>query len=287
MKGGSKGGAAMDAFFSLTDPVDQFDREKFEVSLRTSRHICNVMYMPDVLADKRVEGVTFENVSFSKTVIRSVNFKECKFINCLFIATKFEASEFHDCNFYTCNFYKSSFSHVYAKPAQFIAAVPHCKYSNVGIHLFQQLRNNYSDEMQPEFLQEAEFWFKYWKRKQHWNEFIWKPSIKRFGSWAGSWLYGITFGYGLRARNLLVTTVVVVFSLSAAAYKLAPLLFVSGNQVSFVESLYFTIATMITMGAAGFIPVSDAGYLYVIVNALLGIVLLSAAVNAIAKRVAR
>lgn len=280
-----------DPFFSLKGNVRDFDITALADALETSRHVCNVIYRPDKLdlVRKRIEGVTFENVSFSKTDIEGFTFKNCKFMDCLFIATRFIDVNFHSCSFLRSNFYKASFSKIYGKPEQFSGAVPSDQYANIGVHLYQELRDNYVDEAQPEFMREAEYQFKKWSQKLMWIEMRRKHGFKiSFAlNWLGLGVYRLLFGYGLRLRNLVVTTFISVLLLTILAKKYAPQMFAEGGAVTWMKSVYFTISTMVTMGAVGFTPISDAGYFFLILNAIVGVLLLSATLNAFSKRVSR
>lgn len=279
-----------DPFFRLRGAVKDFDSEAFAYALATSKHVCNVIYRPDRLdiARNRIEGVTFENVSFSKTLIERITFKSCKFVDCLFIATKLIDTDFHSCSFIRSNFYKASFRGVYGKPKQFSGAVSADRYANVGVHLYQELRDNYVDEAQPEFMREAEYQFKKWSQKLLWVEM----RRGRFDSssairWLGLAVYRVSFGYGLRLRNLVVTTLLSVLLLTIIARTFSEVLFAEEGAMTWVRGVYFTISTMVTLRAVGFTPKSDAGYIFLILNVLVGVVLLSATLNAFSKRVSR
>jgi hypothetical protein len=279
---------AKDKFFTLRLPYDQFDKAQFEQALRTSKHICNVLYAPDELSDYRIESKMFENVSFSKTTLKGLNFKNCVFKHCLFIATQLEKVEFHNCQFVECNFFKAEFRGVYGHPRQFAKAIRSGSYANVAVHLYQELRDNFLDEMQPEFRREAEYQFRRWKRKLYWREILAGNNLPRsILRWTGSALYGFVFGYGFRVRNLLLTTVSAILFLSLVSHANHATFFMDNGDVTLIRSLYFTVSTMVTMGAVGFTPLSDAGYAYVLLNALVGVLLITATVNSIAKRVAR
>lgn len=277
-----------DAFFTMRVPFEKMNVDQFALALRTSGHIKDVLYEPDVLEDKTINDIEFQNVSLSKTHIQRITFNRCTFRNCLFIGTEFEEVGFHSCSFIDCNFFRSKFKQVYAKPAQFAQAVRKHSYANVAVGLFQGLRDNYSDTMQPEHRREAEYFFQVWSRRLKWSEIMSSSTkIRSALAWFGSLAYGNLFGYGYRLRNLLITTSVVVVLLTCAAHSFHQILFEENGVVSVVRSLYFTVSTMVTMGAVGFTPVTSSGYLFVLLNALCGIVLITATVSAIAKRVAR
>jgi hypothetical protein len=276
-------------FFKLNEPVSVFDSEQFLEHLRTSRHICNVHYAPDTLENRKIKGVTFENVSFSKTRLFRLTFNQCSFVDCLFIGTYFDSVEFHDCDFRDCNFYKSVFRNVYGKPQQFHEAITDSRYANIAVHLYQQLRENYSMESQREFKNEAEYGFAKWRRK---NDFLQARRrnlrvAQYVPSHIVSWLYDMLFGYGYRSRNLLLTAVCLVVTACAFNHYFAAKLFAEPVQASIVKTVYFTITTMTTLGAAGYIPNTELGYIFVLLNLVIGISILSAAITAIFKKLVR
>jgi uncharacterized protein YjbI with pentapeptide repeats len=156
-------------FFKLNQPYKKLDMDEFEEQLCVSKHLCNILYLPDELTSKKIVDTTFENVSLSKTNINKLTFKNCVFKDCLFIGSFFESVEFHDCSFENCNFFKAKLKDVYAKPKQFQNTILDSKYSNIAIHLYQQLRENYYSSSQKEFKNDAEYYFCVWKRK---NDYV-------------------------------------------------------------------------------------------------------------------
>ncbi|MCW8813305.1 MAG: ion channel [Ignavibacteriaceae bacterium] len=276
-------------FFKLNTPFETFDSERFDNQLIVSKHLCNILYSPEQLTSKKITGVKFENVSFSKTTISKLTFKECLFKDCLFIGTEFDSVEFHDCVFENCNFFKSKFISVYAKPRQFRKAITDSKFSNIAIHLYQQLRENYYQGSQREFKNEAEYYFCIWKRK---NDFIQakRKNIKFYKFLPNhivSWVYGATLGYGYKLKNLIITTCFIVVSLVLVNHLFADVLFSSPTTKSIIKTTYFTITTMATLGASGYTPNTEVGYVFVIINVLTGISIFSAAINSIFKKVIR
>jgi len=276
-------------FFNLNTPFEKFDRDMFFVQLRTSKHICNVRYEPGFFENKKVSGVTFENFSFSKTVIRHVTFFNCIFKDCLFIGTEFDSVELHDCAFENCNFFKSKFSSVYAKPRQFRKTITDKQYSNIAVHLYHQLRENYYKESQREFKNEAEYYFGHWKRKNELSQ-----SKRKGQKWyqylhrhVGSWLYGYLLGYGYRLRNLVATASVIMVLIVSTNHALTSYLFSKPTDSSLIKTIYFTVTTMATLGASGYNPDTEVGYMFVVLNVFIGISILSATISAIFKKVIR
>lgn len=276
-------------FFKLNGQFEEFDTERMVSQLKTSKHIVNVLYRPDKFTEKKVDDVTFENVSLSKTVIERCTFKKCIFKDCLFIGTEFFDVEFHGCKFVNCNFFKSKFSSVYGKPDQFKDAILDPSYSNIAVHLYQQLRENYYTESQREYKNEAEYYFSKWKRKLSFNEaqrnnMQW---YKYIPAQVVSLIYDVTLGYGYRLRNLVVSTIILISFLVAINHYFSGYLFVEQESPSLIKSIYFTITTMATLGASGFSPLSEIGYVVVTINVLIGISVLTATVNSIFRKVIR
>ena len=276
-------------FFKLNQPFKPFDLDEFNEQLHVSKHLCNILFSPEELSSKRINGITFENVSLSKTNINKVTFKECRFIDCLFIGTVFDSVEFHDCYFENCNFFKVKLKSVYAKPDQFKKAIVDARFSNIAIHLYQQLRENYYHSSQKDFKNDAEYYFCIWKRK---NDFIQAKRKKKIWyeyvpSHILSWIYGATLGYGYKLKNLIVTTLLVVMTLIFTNHLFADFLFSPPTQKSIIKTTYFTITTMATLGASGYTPNTDIGYIFVIINVLTGVTIFSAMINSIFKKVIR
>ena len=276
-----------DKFFKLNAPFHTFDREQLIANLQTSKHIYSILYKSDALEDQRISGTTFENVSFSKTNIQRVTFSNCIFIDCLFIGTQITLVEFHDCTFKDCNFFKSKFTQVYAKPAQFRKAISDVQYANVAVHLYQQLRDNYYQESQRTFKNEAEYYFAHWERVNN------RIQSKRKGMkwyqrlYVGSFLHEHLLGYGYRLRNLAITALVIIILAVIINHTFASSLFTTSINPSFITTIYFTITTMVTLGATGYSPNTEFGYVIVVINALFGITILSATISAIFKRIIR
>jgi len=277
-----------DDFFQISAPFTKMETEdEFFKLLSQARHINNIMYMPNNLTSKKIVSVTFENVSFSKTELKDVTFERCVFKNCLFIYSIFDGVRFHSCSFNCCNFFRAKFNtSCYAKPGQFKNAVCDDKYANVAVWLFDQLRLLYKEESQKSYKAEAEYYFNDWlyvhnykKRKSNENIFVFyskKIALK---------FYGKLFGYGYRLRNLVLTTSIIFVLLVVINRLLGDFIFDSGGINSFSQSIYFTVTTMLTLGASGFGNPTCIGRWLIIANVLLGISLLSFTVSALFNRI--
>lgn len=279
----------LENFFELNGRVKKLTKEKLLLLLETSTHICNVLYEPVSLEHLRISDIIFENVSFSKTQLRELTFKNCIFRDCLFIGTEFDSVEFHGCKFEDCNFWKSTFVSVYAKPGQFRKAISDKRYANIAVHLYHELRENYYREAQREFKNEAEYYFRHWERIDE----LFQLELKgkkwyRYGlKYYRSWLYDFTLGYGYHFKNLAVTACCITIIAMVSNHMWADFLFSAPADPSITESIYFTITTMATLGASGYSPDTEVGYMCVVGNVLIGITILSATISAIFKRLIR
>ena len=280
----------LDKFFKLKNPATTSKIEKFSdfaERLQTSKHLCNLLYMPDELKNIKIEDMNFENMSFSKTSVNDVILKNCTFKDCLFIGTNFVNGSMHNCKFISCNFFKATFKGVYAKPHQFKDAIQNNSYANIAVSLFNQLRNVYKEDSQKEYKSEAEYYFYKWKRIEDYMSakhegvkwYIYTP--KRIATW----LYGVLFGFGYRLRNLIVTTILTLSILIAINHCYDYLIFKSVTDQSIIKSVYFTITTMATLGASGVSEFTKLGYFIVIVDVLIGISLLTVTINSVFKKV--
>jgi uncharacterized protein YjbI with pentapeptide repeats len=147
-------------------------QEVFYEHLERSDHLKLTIYKPDELTridqsrTQRIEGKTFEEVSFSKTKVFGVIFRACTFKKCQLIATTFENCEFHGCRFISTNTHKIAFKETYIDPLSFDKCLDWRKHQNIGVHLYQTLINNCRDQEQIEFERDAQFLFFRWKRYQ-------------------------------------------------------------------------------------------------------------------------
>lgn len=207
-------------FFKLNDPFhDVIGQVEFERLLSISHDLRNLIYRADELKPLgnhpklKIKGHTFYNFSFSKTDITNVVFIDCKFEDCLFIGTSVKDCEFHNCNFINVNTFKISIENTYINPESFSKCFTGIDKSNIAIHLFQQLINNSKDQGHLRFSRVAEFNFRKWRDKLTLNKYINQKPYKIshwsfFKEYPLSLLFRLTFGYGLRFRNFIVTFII-------------------------------------------------------------------------------
>lgn len=211
-------------FFKLNDPsTDIVDQAAFEKLLRISHDLRNLIYRADKLKPTgnfptlKIKELTFSNFSFSKTEITNVVFINCKFEDCLFIGTSIKNCEFHNCQFKNVNTFKISIENTYINPESFTKCFSGIDKSNIAIHLFQQLINNSKDQGHLRFSRVAEFNFRKWHDKlvlnKFWNKKPYEISIWTFiKEYPLSLIFRLTFGYGLRFRNFIVTFIILFIS---------------------------------------------------------------------------
>lgn len=290
-------------FFRLNDPVAIVTQQELRKRLRNKQtKFQNLVLEPNSVLEwekgLKFEGLEFTNFSFSRCTITKAIFKNCTFRDCLFLGTLIEDAEFHGCKFENCNFNKAKLRDVYAKPEQFEAAVQDEKHANVGVWLYQQLRNNYDQTSQREFHNAVEFRFQTWRRKE---EYYLRKKRPTNGSGFAAWfqwiffwpahvksrIYGAFFGYGYSWWRLLATSSVAIAIMSVYNGQVAQEAFSLTASPSNASTVYFTIATMLTLGAFGFDPKTQLGYIVVLANALVGVILISALLGSLVGRLSR
>jgi hypothetical protein len=299
-----------DAFFKLKgNAVPINSQTEFLDHLKISNHLKDTIYFPDNLiwtSNKAVgpqrysvTGVTFENVSFAKTKIKNFGFVNCKFIDCLFMGSSWDDVEFHGCSFTHCNMHKISISNTYVDPRSFKNCLDHRRYSNIGVHLFQQLLRNFSETEQPLFRDDAKFFFLRWRR---WNLYSklrqWRTGRVQSESAQDmaraalfSLLYEKLLGSGIRVRYVLATTVVAYLLAALANYLfwMPAGLADHGKMVgpTVVNVFYFTATMLSTTGPGDIVPTASFGRIMVGIEALFGVLWFAILASMIFRKITR
>ncbi|MFC1759261.1 ion channel [Planctomycetota bacterium] len=285
-------------FFQLDGHFEKCGSQPDFNTLLVSNQITDVLYQPDELvadgAGRRIIGKTFQNVSFSKTTLRGWTFRDCTFQDCLFIGSRIEHCEFHGCRFANCNTHKIEIESTYVDPEVFAKMLHPKQHANIGVHLFQQLLKNATDTQQPTFRNSAEYHFRNWRRYQ------WDYDVKTGRSallpylckWLPEWLYFVFAGYGLRSRFFMIWSVVFFALVIIINHTLWSVLEItsSGKAVSeakLIQSTYFSLVTLTTLGYGDLVPSSDAGMGIITVEAILGIIWVSILASIVIRRVVR
>ena len=286
-------------FFSLNGTTQDLVTEQDLLDqLQISGHLQNLLYRPTAFAPERpsnrIFNKKFENFSFAKTTITGVEFRRCTFKDCLLIGTRFIDCEFYDCRFDGVNTHKIKFAGTYINPEVFGKVLDRQKHANIGVHLFQQLLANALSTHQPGFAQSAEYHFRRWQRyylnyERRSNQV---SRIKWLIRWLPNVLYHCFAGYGLRTRFFAFWTALLIILIPLFNYRYWDLLAIRSRDgmveyPSGIETFYFSVVTIATVGFGDFVPTSQFGMLMVGLEALVGVVWISLFASTLIKRLVR
>ena len=266
-------------------------KESVETEIRNIQYFPPILSPPEGLLNFQVKGKNFENVSLSYTRISNFVFTKCTFRRTEFVECRFIECEFHDCKFEDCNLWKVKFYQTYIDPVVFIGLYDRVMDANKGVGLFHSLLYNSADTLQPEFEVTARYHFYKWQRfqleyerkKQNW----WNKIITTFRIWwnvAKEW----TIGYGLKLKNF--------FGTSAILYSLATVINyefwgnfsmrnANASDSQFIDSAYFTIVTLLTVGFGDVFPTSSVGRGVIAIEAVLSVLWLGLLTGILVRKV--
>ena len=256
------------------------------IYLNKSDHLKDAEYLPSEFKQQNCQKVTkiqnkiFERVSFSKTNISKIIFRNCKFDHCLFIGSELNNCEFHNCEFVLTNTYKILIFNTYIDPKSFKQCLNEKKHQNIGVHLYQVLLNNSRSTHQIEFERAAHFLFLRWKRLQDGYEiaklqqcpvlFLFQKKCLKYCYW---WAWEILFGFGLRLRIFLRTVFGIIVLFSTINYYLRSIFgLMQGSEIvsSYMESFYFTIISLTTVGYGDITPTTQWGRIFASFQSIIG-----------------
>jgi hypothetical protein len=267
-------------FFKLNSPFQEFDEQRLTNHFDTSKDLQNVLYAPDVWASglKGINGVTFKNVSFSKTVICEVTFTNCIFEDSLFIGTNFREVQFHNCAFINCNFYKADVVECYLNPESIRFDNQYKKTAaNIGVYFFQKLLENSSKTKQPFFEIDADIKFRQWKRAQLFYDYR-KEKINTAQlalNFARSLSYEVICGFGYRPlRFAIVTTILFITIALINFWTLTDGLSVNGvavRRLDIVDSIFYTFSILTVLGFSSIVPNGSFAKIATVFEALAGV----------------
>lgn len=299
---------AQDTFFKLQGTCNKIEsQEKLSSILRNGKGFRDGIYIPDIWNYSKDETPSlkelyFENCSFSKTTSKGLYFVSCKFFNCLFIDTQFDKCEFHDCEFIGCNFFKTTLDNCYLNPAS-IKGISKIKHSNIALGIFSELIKNAKQVENPNFQSDAEFYYKIYRRYQKRYRLKVKKNQKRLSvnwivkliqfivTFIADFLWMLISGYGMRSRYVVFSGISFICILTYINYRFDSLIDgISNSADQFakgVDSLYFSVMTITTLGYGSVTPTNPEGKLWVAFQAITGVVWLTACASVIVKKIVR
>lgn len=287
------------SFFTLQEPYETLEAPEdfFKLTETSGGLIKDFLYKPEELKGsankfpRTVKKIKFTNVSFTRTHIESIDFYDCVFEKCLFIKCLINNCEFHGCKFIDTNTHKIDFVRVYIDPNSFKKCLDPERHENIGTHLYQRLMQNSNAESQREFGRRASFNFNTWKRRQLYYEFKnnWRKRRHRQSVYsllkvAFRWLWGI-WGAGAFIHRFIISSVLTLFVLSTINFLFREKFGLDGI-INCVDSLYFTVITMTTIGYGDITPAKDLGKVIVAVEGLFGFFLFALAASFVFRRIA-
>ena len=250
-----------------------------------SNKIENRVYQPDILRactpkERNIRNIEFVQVSFAKTKLVGIRFTKCVFKQCLFIDSRLSGCEFHDCRFIATNTYKIDIVDTYIDPKSFRDCLDRTRHQNLGVHLFQKLLKNNSNEGQIEFARDARFLFLRWKRYQVAydlrQQYGHKKKFRTLVNWLSRWLWEMFLGSGVKLTRLLWTAigVVSIFTMLNYCFRYAFGLKLGNYQGSeAITAPYYTIVSLTTLGYGDIVPHTELGQMVAAFQSIVGFIL--------------
>ena len=267
--------------------------------LRNAAHVTDVIFephalKPEDLGDQRTifTDKTFENISFSKTVISGIMFNRCRFIDCLFIDTSFIDCEFHGCSYKGCNPHKIELKNTYIDPRLLEDVVDKIKFANIGVYLFQQLYKNAMEMEQRKFARTAEFNLHKWERyildDKHRRKQIGKAQYAK--EWVPNYLFYLFAGYGLQFKFFATWTFVITSIFIAMNYLLWDSLGIVRpdnieEERDIITVVYYTVMTLGRFSDLA--PGSEFGRVLFLVETFFGLIIVALFLTWLGKQVWR
>ena len=279
----------------------------FETHLINAHGYLNAKYIPLELKREshhphpklRFKNKTFENFSFSKTLIEDVEFYDCIFKDCHFIGVHIKNCLFQNCTFESVNTFKIIIENTYLNPRSMVKSVAGIKNANIGVHLFQQLLHNSEQMGQPTFAREAEFHFNKWENKlilaKFWiglpSKINWVTFLK---SYPHRWVFQWMFGFGLRFRNFVLSflfSFIVFWGVNYnnwEDYEMAPkdmtISSFESDSTRITSSAFYTLDVTTKLVDSQMQPKSNPGMVWLAIQSICAFMLMSALITLILNR---
>ena len=94
-------------------------------------------------------------------------------------------------------------------------------------------------------------------------------------------------GYGLRVGRVLRFLIIVIAFFTILNYALRSFIFEKWELFTIIDSFYFTCVTITTLGYGDISPDTQAGKIFIVIQALSGFVVISLFLSAVSNRTLR
>ncbi len=287
-------------FFALEGQpgvIDQTGLMKLIATNPTS--IESLIYEPSTLVSPsipfrwNIKNITFRNVSFSRTVIENFEFESCVFERCLFTWAVIKDCRFVLCSFIDSNPHRFELYNVFVDPKSFRSCVKDQSYSNIGVHVYQELLRGSKAQAQVGFTDEAQFWLSRWERRLLLQQLKRRPAgehwLKVKATIALKWVSDLTTGSGTSLLRLATTSFVLLLLLTQFNWEMSGLFLFQdshGNNISsYNQVFYLTTIIVTTLGFGDITPASNIGRVFVSMEAMIGFVFLALTSSTIYRRI--
>ena len=259
---------------------ESLDLISYEDSEIKNKIIASQFFDEKTIEKKAFSHCYFSNISFKKSMLRSLTFKNCRFFNCYFKETILSNCKFTGCKFIDCNFRKiqsslgntknifsySIFKDCYLKYEFMLKCLP--EEPNISREVIQNLEDeSYKSGSYDEYL-------KYKYKRIHINENHLKSAFSRKHDWykqnfsrSESYISGLKFlcskteglvwGYGEKLLNLII-------SFSLVNIILFSVIFWLFYNYTFYEAIRFSFQEIFSVNGKNIIKPDESYLLFVI-----------------------
>lgn len=213
-----------------------------------------------------------------------INFIRCEFYRCLFIGASFKDCQFIDCRFVETNTSKLRVYRTFLDPRDFDQNFDLIGDTNIAIGLYHALYKNASEEHQPEHAIESLYRMKR-AETAHLDSQRNRDRITRrqyLTQKSAHWLYNFVSGYGFRPARVVRLLLLVIGVFSILNFTFDTCIIGPTKNLSVIDSIYFTVVTITTLGFGDITPLTQIGRLFVTFQALAGFVVISLFLAAVA-----
>lgn len=237
-----------------------------------------------VIKNKRIV-----NVSFKDTLFENVRFLDVKFEKCLLFGAEFIDCEFINCVFVETNTLKAKFQRTLISPSYFSGNFDLVSDTNIAADLYHSLYKNLSDERQPDRAKES-LYLMHRAENAHLVSQLTRNKITRFDYCKKRcWhlFQFLTSGYGLKLHRVMFFLLGIVCLFSVVNYIFRENFFESGKICTFLDSIYFTLVTLTTLGYGDVTPCTQLGKAVIAFQTSMGIVVVSLFLTSLSSRIVR